>query len=200
MQTQCTGRTNCSSPAPQRMRLGIGRPPRACSTIPGSNSAAARPGWARRKTSQAPWSVVWRSRSATSNPTGASETHGRLARLAVGPEGRLHRRPTPDHLLVRLALYQAAHQQGQAPGAGEGVDDGEVQRRLAELSLQAIAEGRGAAAAGPSGAVPRCRSRSGGLCGCPRRPNPSSTWENRARRGGRSRPGPRPGPGCAPAG
>jgi len=63
---QCTGRTNSASPAPQRIRRGIGSALSAFSINPGSSSATALPFSTLSNVSHSPLSVLLRPSFATS--------------------------------------------------------------------------------------------------------------------------------------
>src|SRR5688572_16078853 len=64
----CTGRTNCASPAPQRMTFGIGNDLSASSTAGARTSASALPLIFERATTTSPLGVARRSSDATLTP------------------------------------------------------------------------------------------------------------------------------------
>ena len=68
MTIQWIGRTNSASPAPQRMRRGIGNDDSAFSTRPGRSSAAVWPFSSFSNVSHSPFSVCSRLSSPTSTP------------------------------------------------------------------------------------------------------------------------------------
>ena len=68
MTRPCTGRTNCASPSPQRMTLGIGSAFSASSTRAGTTSASTRPLILDRATTTSPFGVERRSSESTLTP------------------------------------------------------------------------------------------------------------------------------------
>ena len=163
--TQCTGRTNCALPAPQRMRCGIGSASSAACTMPGSRSRGARAGLAcRRRTGTSPLPSSQRS-SVVDRRRRSSARRPSAARVgcAGGVEGGAHRRARALQVLIRLAARRGASPAPRGAAASRS-DCSCAVRELGLVEAAARCPRRMPAASVQqrlAAAAPRCRSRAG---------------------------------------
>src|SRR6185436_12852726 len=101
----CTGRTNCASPAPQRITFGIGSAFSASSTMPASTFSSARPLTWTRATMTSPFSVARFCSASTAMPCFfANPAMACGAALASGPATSVSRSwPSASTLAIETA-------------------------------------------------------------------------------------------------
>ena len=159
--TQCTGRTNCASPAPQRMRLAIGSASSDATTMPGQQVDG--PGTGLGTAEHEPLALRRRHalERAHFDATATREGAGRLRRCAA----RRRRPPSPAGRVFRADGPAAVR-----PGGGRVPRDGVASRSVRPPGIS-VPPPRGpwrrrrqrqrTTPAAISAAVPRCRSRPG---------------------------------------
>ena len=110
MTTQCTGRTNSCSPAPQRMRFAIGSASSAALTMPGSSAAVGSPFFVPTNMQhRVPSAHRPAAAASTPTPHDAANPAAALVGWPVASNALRDRGSLPSDLLVRLPIGHAVH-------------------------------------------------------------------------------------------
>ncbi len=158
--SQCTGRTNCASPAPQRMRFGMGRASSASVTKPGSRSRAAAPGFTPVKLRHSlPLGSVSRPSASMATPQLCAKASA--ARVGLPLLSKAAATGGPRRWIFCSGCVSASCARAPPGDAAWRMASHRAMRKAGgiEARHEAIAEGFGQRAAAPSAAALRCRVR-----------------------------------------